>query len=268
LYESTAAPPEKRLSLLEANHSVLAGRDDALAREISMKVVAGKYNEAIQLMTGRHFAIWEGTNLNVADDWTSAHLLRGQQRLAARQYREALADFQASIDIPDNLPSTRGPANTAESQYWIGVAYEGLGNQDAARKAWTSAAAAPAGPTGRGGSGGRAPRGAFALMSAAQTYYRALALRKLGQADEAGKLLQELVSSAAQALQNPGAGAPGPGRGLPQSRTAPQLQAHYAAALGHAGLGEKEPAKQSLQAALAINPAHLGARTLLDSLNR
>jgi tetratricopeptide (TPR) repeat protein len=105
-------------------------------------------------------------------------------------------------------------------------------------------------------------------MSAAQTYYRALALRKLGQADEAGKLLQELVSSAAQALQNPGAGAPGPGRGLPQSRTAPQLQAHYAAALGHAGLGEKEPAKQSLQAALAINPAHLGARTLLDSLNR
>ena len=30
-----AAPPEKRLALLEKNHAVVAGRDDSLAREIA-----------------------------------------------------------------------------------------------------------------------------------------------------------------------------------------------------------------------------------------
>ncbi len=108
LYESTGAPPEKRLALLEKNHAVVAGRDDSLSREISMKVVAGKYDDAIQLMTGRHFASWEGTNLNVAEDWTNAHLLRGRQRLAARQYREALADFETASQDSRQPPRRKG----------------------------------------------------------------------------------------------------------------------------------------------------------------
>ena len=104
LYESAGVAPEKRLALLEKNHAVVTGRDDSLAREISMKVVAGKYDEAIQLMTGRHFAVWEGANLNVGEQWTNAYLLRGQRRLGAKQYREALGDFQTATQIPDNLP--------------------------------------------------------------------------------------------------------------------------------------------------------------------
>lgn len=54
LYGATAADPEKRLALLEKNHGVVARRDDSLAREISLKVTAGKYDDAIQLM-----AVWE-----------------------------------------------------------------------------------------------------------------------------------------------------------------------------------------------------------------
>ena len=277
LYESTAVPPEKRLALLENNHAVVTGRDDALAREISVKVVAGKYDDAIQLMTGRHFAIWEGTNLNVAEDWTSAHLLRGQQRLSARQYREALADFQAATQVPDSLPGGRGGgANSAESSYWLGTAYDGLGNRESARQAWTSAVSPNAPAGGRGGFGRGGPQAG--LMNAAQSYYRALALRKLGQSDQAQAALQELLNSANQALQNPGAGAGetggrgaggrGAGRRGPQTLQSPQLQAHYAAALGHLGLGETDQAKLELRAALAINPAHVGARSTLDSLNR
>ncbi len=106
-------------------------------------------------------------------------------------------------------------------------------------------------------------------MNAAQSYYRALAMRKLGQADEAKAALQELLNSATRALQNPApaaTGGRGGGRRGPQ--TPPQLPAHYAAALGHLGLGETDQAQQEARAALAINPAHLGARSVLDSLSR
>ena len=278
LYESAGVAPEKRLALLEKNHAVVTGRDDSLAREISMKVVAGKYDEAIQLMTGRHFAVWEGANLNVGEQWTNAYLLRGQRRLGAKQYREALGDFQTATQIPDNLPGGgRGGAGgggvSAEASYWLGTAHEGMGNRDEARQAWTRASS-PAGPAG-GGRGGRGGRGGGGMMggggvaAAAQTYYRALSLRKLGQADEAKTALQGLLTAADQALQNPGAGAPGRGRGGQQAaRQSPLLQAHYAAALGHLGLGDTDQAKQELRAALAINPAHVGARSILDSLGR
>jgi len=272
LYENTATAPEKRLALLEKNHAVVDGRDDSLAREISMKVVGGKYDDAIQLMTGRHFAIWEGTNLSVGDDWTNAHLLRGQQRLVEKKYGEALADFRTATQIPENLPSVRSGAGSAEASYWMGAAYEGLGNNEGAKQAWSTAVtpSAPAMERGPGGPGRGFPTGG--LMNAAQSYYRALAMRKLGRSDEANKVLQDLQASANRALQNPeapgGQGRGGAERRRAQSRFSPMLQAHYAAALGHLGLGETDQAKQQLAAALKINPSHLGARTMLKSLNR
>jgi tetratricopeptide (TPR) repeat protein len=225
LYEATAVPPEKRLALLERNHAVVVKRDDSLAREISLKVFTGSYDDAVKLMTGRRFAVWEGANLNVGEDWSNAHLLRGRQRLGAGQFREALADFQASIAIPDNLPvAGRGSLDhSTDAAYWIGMAYESMGDSAKAKESWTKAAAT-------GGPG---------MMNPVQTYYRARSLQKLGRAGEAAPLFEGLARSTE----------------------------HYAAALGHMGLDETGKAKDELNQALAINPAHVGARTALAVLN-
>ena len=250
LYETTAARPEKRLALLEQNQAVVVRRDDSLAREISLEVSLGKYDDAIELMTGRPFAVWEGVNLNVGEDWANAHLLRAQQQIAAKRYREALADLQTATRIPDNLPSAgRGGADHAvEAAYWTGVAYEGLGDGAQANESWTRAAAPPqAGFRARGGRGGRGGAGLF--VNPAPSFYRALALRKLGQAEEAKTILEGLAKSSA-----------------PEGPRA--FQAHYAAGLGHLGLGEAEAARQELQQALAINPAHAGARAAMAELSR
>jgi tetratricopeptide (TPR) repeat protein len=245
LYETAAVAPEKRLALLEQNHAVVTRRDDSLAREITLKVVMGKYDDAIGLMTGRRFAVWEGANLNVADDWTSAHLLRGQQRLSAGRAREALADFQRATQIPDNLPAggRGGGDRSAEAAYFTGTAYQALGDAEHAREAWTRAAT----PANTGGRGGRGPRAA--AMSAAPSYYRALALQKLGRDDEARSILQELAKSSAENGARPAA-------------------AHYAAGLGHLGLGEKDQARQEFDEALKLNPAHVGARSALAAFAR
>jgi tetratricopeptide (TPR) repeat protein len=260
LYETMAVPPEKRLALLEQNHAVVVKRDDSLAREVSLKVTTGSYDAAIQLMTGRRFAVWEGANLNVAEDWTSAHLLRGRQRLALKQPGEALADFAASTTIPDNLPAAgrgAGGDHGIEAAFWTGIAYDALGNRAKAEESWTKAAAAPEARGGRMGGG---------MMNAGATYYRALALQKLGRTSEMKPLLEELIRSAAQSLNSSDA-APSMGIGR-QSRQSRAVTAHYAAGLGYLGLGDSQKARQELQQVLAIDPAHVGARSALAELTR
>jgi tetratricopeptide (TPR) repeat protein len=240
LFEATAVDPAKRLALLEQNHRVVAQRDDSLAREISLKVALGRYDEAITLLTGHRFAVWEGTNLNVADDWANAHLLRGREHLAAKQYGEALTDFETAVRIPDNLPSAGrgGAGHAAEAAYWMGMALEGAGSAEKAKEAFTRASAGGESRGGRGGRGGM-------FFDPAQSFYRGLALKKLGRGDEAKTIFEGLLRTSAA------------GAGANRNRL---LMAHYAAGLGNLGVGRTDEAKRELQAALAIDPAHVGVR--------
>jgi tetratricopeptide (TPR) repeat protein len=223
-------------------------RDDALSREIGLKVFAGKYDEAIQLMTGRTFSVWEGGSLDVASHWVNAHLGRGRQELAARQFPAALADFQAAKNIPDNLPSEgRGSGgHEAELNYWIGAAYDGMGDKAKATQFWQDAQAATSG----GGGGRRGGRGG-SLDRQAGSYYQALARRALGQTAEADRALHTLLDAANRDLE----GAP-----------ARAASAHYAAGLGHLGLGEKDQARAEFDLALRAVPDSLGPKMELAQM--
>jgi tetratricopeptide (TPR) repeat protein len=257
LYEQAGTPIEKRLPLFEKNADVVAQRDDAQNRAVALKVAAGKYDEAIQMMTGRKFAVAEGANLNVSDQWMNAHILRGQQHLAAKQYKEALSDFQTAVAVPDNLPM-RGFGGTgtrsAEVAYLTGLAYDGLGDRAKASESWTQASAPPSGEGRRGRSAG-----------GDQSYYQALCLQKLGQSDKAKALFQSLVDSGQLALSHPvPAEADREGR-----RPSPRFQAasaHYTLGLGYLGLGDAAKAKVELAQAVETSPDLIGARAVLASL--
>ena len=262
LYEQAGIPIEKRLPLFETNQEVVAQRDDSQNRAIALKIAMDKYDDAIRMMTGRKFAVAEGANLNVAENWSNAHLLRGQQKMKAGRYPEALADFQTAGTIPANLPGTGGRGGSgaaAEVAYWSGVAQAALGDRQKALESWNRAGApAQAGPGGRGG-----PR----MGGGAQTYYQGLCLEKLGQNDKAKALFQGLVESGRSALQQPGSAAGGPvGFGRPQSARARMAVAHYSIALGYIGLGEPAKAKAELSQSVELSPDLLGARHALASL--
>ena len=136
LYAKAGTAPGKRLALLERNHEVVARRDDALNCEIGLKVSCGKLDEAINLMTGRTFSVWEGGSLDVAEHWVEAHLLRGEQKFKAGEFQAALADFQAAASVPDNLPDERDKAggHAAEVSSWLGRTYEALGDPAKAKQ--------------------------------------------------------------------------------------------------------------------------------------
>jgi tetratricopeptide (TPR) repeat protein len=263
LYADAGKPPEERLVVLEKSHDVVSRRDDALSREIGLKVFSGKYDEAIQLMTGRKFSVWEGGTLDVAEHWVNAHLLRGQRDLAAKQFAAALEDFQAAENIPDNLPSDRGGrGHDTEIAYWTGLAHEAAGDVDKAKQSWHRAAA-PSNerPGRRGDSGGELPpdRGV-------QRYYQALAQKKLGQSAEAEKVLRSLLEGANRALER-NAGDSSVAIGERPSSRGRTATAHYLAGLAHLGLGDTEKAKQELTLALQASPDQLGAKAALAQLH-
>jgi tetratricopeptide (TPR) repeat protein len=230
---------------------------------VSLKVAAGKYDEAIAMMTGRKFAQAEGANLNVGDQWTAAHILRGQQAIAAKRYKDALSDFEKAVTVPDNLPARgfgEGGARNAQVDYLTGLAYEGLGDHAKATESWNKASATPSGSGRRGG-------GMSATVGGAQSYYQALCLQKLGQADKAKAIFQGLVDSGQRALTQPASTEAGRGgRGQPQSPRLRTANAHYAIGLGSLGLGDTAKAKSELSQAVETSPDLLGARTALASL--
>jgi tetratricopeptide (TPR) repeat protein len=252
LYAATGASPEKRLALLEQNHHIVLQRDDALSREIGLKVFAGKYDQAIQLMTGRVFSVWEGGTLDVAGHWVNAHLGRGRQELAARQFSAALADFQAAGNIPDNLPSDdRGSGgHTCEVAYWIGVSYDGLSDKAKAEQSWQEArTASPGGAR-------RRPRGASPDRQVEQ-YYQALAQRALGQKAEADDALQNLLETTNGDLDPASAS---------KNVSARIALAHYVAGLSQLGLGKTDQARTEFELALRAVPDMLEAKMELTQL--
>jgi len=256
LYEAAGTSPEKRLAILEKNHKTVMERDDALSREISLKVCMGKYDDAIELLQGRKFNIWEGgARFNVNDCWTDAHLLRGHQEFAAGRYKEALADYRGSVEFPENLRATssRGSGRSAEVDYWIATAYEALGERDNAEKFWTESSSS----SGRRSRGGRNT----------QQYYQALSLAKLGKKEDVKEMFQDLVESGKEALGRTSSQIDFFAKfGEQQSQRSRLANAHYMAGLGYLGLNEKDKARQEFNQALEASPDHLGAKTMLAQI--
>jgi len=264
LYEAAGRTPESRLEMLERHRATIFQRDDATARAINLKIVLGEADEAIELLTGRVFDIWEGgTRFYPGDAWTNAHLVRGRQRLSAGASRDALADFEIALQYPDNLRAQETGSlapRLAEISFWTGAAYAAMGEAVQAEDVWRRAAALEhIRPTGDR---------AMSVTQGVQLYYQALALRQIGREEEAKTIFREIRRAGELLL----ADAPEDigyfsSFGERQSRRVRLASAHYLTGLGHAGLGQQEMARSRFEAALDASPDHLGARMALADID-
>lgn len=248
----------ERLAFLEKHHDAVIERDDTLSREIGLHVEAGNYDRALELLSNRHFHVWEGGGRFSVHDWyVDAHLLRGQGQLAARRYPEALKDFEAALEYPENLSIGRpyGPGRSPQIYYHIGTALEALGQPEKARAAYKQSAAGP-----RSASRRRPSDDAPDMI-----YSQGRAAEKLARFDDAAGFFTTLVKSGRDMLarQETDFFAKFADRQPPEFRIA---QAHYTAALGYLGLGKRDEARAELEQALKRNPNHAKSRMRLGEL--
>ena len=258
LYQASGVPVERRLALLEQHQSVVVQKDEGLAALIGLKTFAGKPDDAIALLQGRTFSLWEGgTRFNTGEAWADAHLVRGLQRFNAKQFDEALVNFNVALQPPANLRAEQpGGSLQSELACWIGCANDALGNSEQARQSWTTATVTNEPATGN--------RRGNPLAARAARYFQALAFQKLGQNDKAEPIFHELVDAGTAALNSAGDDT---ASFSPQPANLRTANAHYIIGLGHAGLGEKEKARAEFSAALAVAPDHLGAKIALEQLD-
>jgi len=235
LYEAAGADPQKRLGILEKNHAVIAGHDDALGREIGLLVQAGRFDRALELLRGHHFHVWEGGG-GIYGSWVEANVQRGRSFLDAKKYSEALKDFEAAGTYPANLevsPPSRG-SGSAKIFCLIAAADEGLGRKTEAAANYAKAAGLPGGWS-------------------EQSYFRGLALARLGRADEAASVFDGLLRFAREKLGSSPSTDFFEKFGERQSAKAHDAQNHVLAGLGLRGLKRDAEAAVEFKKALALN---------------
>jgi hypothetical protein len=273
IYEEEGVSAAKRLAVLEAHQKVI-DRDEAIAREVNLLIFAGKPDAAIQLLRTRFFRAWEGGGaFSLGDSWINANLERGHQQMAAKQYAQALADYQAALQVPDNLAEATGNVSgrRGEIEYWIGTVYEAMGDSAKARSAWNDAAST--GSVGAGGPGTNGPMrsranigglAAGVRVEQAAPYYQALALEKLGQDDRAKAIFAQLIATGSKSLGNE-TGMKGPAQAMATpAQRAQAADAHYLVGLGQLGLNNQDKARQEFTLALEASPDHFAAMRALN----
>jgi len=193
LWKRLGVPPARRLAVLKRAPRLVAARDDLAIEYAALCNQAGRPRDAIAVLASRRFQPWEGGEGRVLAQHTRAHLALGRAALARGRAADAADWFRRALATPDNLGEARHLlANCSDIHLWLGRALAAAGDADGARRHWTLAAEF---------------KGDFQEMSvrtfSEMTYFSALALRQLGRAGEATRLLRGLLAYARRLARTP-----------------------------------------------------------------
>jgi tetratricopeptide (TPR) repeat protein len=169
------ASPHERLSWLEKHRDRVARRDDLTVEFVTLLNQAGKFREALSVLNERRFSPWEGGEGLASAQYVYAHRALGVQALIAGKPCNALKSFTTARNYPRNLGEGKHLLTLERDlDYFSGLAAGQCGDREPAFSFW-SAAAAPLPEPG------------------IYSYFQALALRELGNAEAAQDVLSDLA---------------------------------------------------------------------------
>lgn len=261
LWKRLGESPAKRLRELERYAALVSLRDDLSVELCSLYNHTGQPERALAVLRSRRFQPWEGGEGLALGQHVRAHLSLGRHALARGAATEAIAHFDAALDVPANLGEARHPlANASDIHYWLGEALAAAGLRADARCHWKKAAHA---------------RGDFQQMSVREhsemTYFSALAWRRLGHAAKASRLLRGLLAYAQRLERTPPTidyfATSLPTMLLFEDDLAARQRttARFLAAQAQLGLGQTAAARRTLKRVLQRDPNHALAQDMLSS---
>jgi tetratricopeptide (TPR) repeat protein len=251
VYADGRVSPEKRLKMLQENHEAIANNNvaDALAREVMLLVQLGRYDETLEVAKNNYFRQWEGVS-KAYSSYVDAYLLRGWDSFQEGRIDAALEDFLAALEYPENMMVAepyRG-GRSAQVHYFIGTAYEKLGEPEKAREHYRKAAAK------------RQHQGLSEIH-----FYKALALNKLEKKEEAGEIFEGLISLGRARIENPEEDFFAK-FGEKQTADDKKADAYFLMGLGYLGKDDTISAQKELSEAVKLNLNHIWAAALLSQL--
>ncbi|MCC9074633.1 DUF5107 domain-containing protein [Litorilinea aerophila] len=257
LYKRLNRPPAERLALLEEHAELVAARDDLTLERISLLNLLGRHREAYDLLMQRTFHPWEGGEGKVTGQYVWSLVEQARELLAQGAYAEAIDCLTRAQTYPPNLGEGK-LFGTQENHifYYLGCAYEGLGDGEQAQAYWRQAATGLSEPTSPMYYNDQPPE---------MIFYQGLAQRKLGREEQAQNIFHRLVDYGRTHLDDQvqmdyfAVSLPDFLVFDDDLNRRNRIHCHFMMALGYLGLGEVDAAQEHFDQVLALDASHVGA---------
>lgn len=186
LYKRICRPHTERLAFLEKHLDLVEQRDDVYLERATLYNQTRNYQKAIELINNRIFHPWEGGEGKVPAQFQIARVELAKQYIADNKYDEAIKLLKECLEYPHNLGEGKlHGAQENDFHYWLGCAYEGLGQIDKAKSYWELA---------KDGNSEPAAAIFYNDQKPDKIFYQGLALLKLGRIEEAHNRFDKLIA--------------------------------------------------------------------------
>ena len=186
LYKRLGYDHKMRLDNLNRYPALIAQRDDLLLEQITLLNLTGQYEEAMQKLDAHKFHPWEGGEGKVSGLYQLARVELAKQAIDGNDYSRAVTLLEQCMEYPHHLGEGKlYGAQENDFLYLLGCAYEGLGDNDKARKCFEEATSGPTEP---------AAAMYYNDAKPDKIFYQGMALLKLGRTAEANGRFYKLIN--------------------------------------------------------------------------
>ena len=264
LYKRLHRPHQDRLDFLQKYPHLIVRRDDLVLEEITLLNQLGRHEEAMAKLDAHQFHPWEGGEGKVSTQYQICRVELAKQAIDIKDYEKAIRLLQECLVYPPHLGEGKlYGAQENDFYYYLGVAYDGLGQQEKALECWEEATKGP-----------QEPAAAMYYNDAKpdKIFYQGLALLRLGRKDEAHGRFYRLVNYGKQhvfqkqVMDYFAVSLPDLLIWEDSLDLKNEIHCKYMLALGYYGLGEKEKAKRFAIEVESLDNNHQGVTSLLSRM--
>lgn len=262
LYKKLRYPHRQRLDFLEAHADVVEQRDDLCIERITLYNQLGEYQKAYDLINSRKFHPWEGGEGKVTSQYLLCRVELAKIAIREGRFADAVRLLKETEKYPDNLGEGKlSMAEENDIHYWMGCAYEGLGEEALAKEYFTKAT-----------KGSAEPAIAFFYndQQPDKIFYQGLAWRKLGEEDKARSRFNRLIKHGEKHLFDKvkidyfAVSLPDLLIWDDDLNVRNQIHCNLVMGMGYLGLGDKEQARKFLSEVARLDINHQAGKQLLE----
>lgn len=260
LYKKLGRSHSERLALMQQHLDMVETREDLKLEYATLLNLNGKYQEAIDFIDAHTFHVWEGGEGKVPAQYQLARTELAKIALRDGDNEKAIKLLTECLTYPWHLGEGKlYGAQENDFHYFLGCAYDALGQKEEARSWWQKATEGP-----------QEPAAAMYYNDAKpeKIFYQGLALQKLGEPGLANGRFYKLLNYGKQHIFDNvvmdyfAVSLPDLQIWEGDLNLSNQIHCKFMLALGYYGLGNLSKAQQYLSEVEQLDVNHLGIYSL------
>lgn len=194
LYKRIGRPHTERFNFLQHNYELVEKRDDVYLEYITLCNQTGQHRKALEMIDNRQFHPWEGGEGKVPAQYQLCRVELAKSAIGEGEFDKAILLIEQCLEYPHHLGEGKlHGAQENDFYYWMGCAYEGLGQNEKAIECWHIA---------KDGNSEPAAAIFYNDQKPDKIFYQGMSLLKLGDVKEADSRFERLIEYGNQHLND------------------------------------------------------------------